>query len=103
MMLNEKQDDPQIRRGSEDQSSGNQDGGLGPGWGPWADHPSCSPPLQRGSNYGSLLTTEGQFQVFAKTAYYKVCLGKDHWSLGPGRVPGAGMGCWEQPEFSSSQ
>uniref|UniRef100_A0A8C0NZN7 Guanylate cyclase n=1 Tax=Canis lupus familiaris TaxID=9615 RepID=A0A8C0NZN7_CANLF len=25
----------------------------------------------RGSNYGSLLTTEGQFQVFAKTAYYK--------------------------------
>ncbi|XP_014647368.1 PREDICTED: atrial natriuretic peptide receptor 1 isoform X2 [Ceratotherium simum simum] len=26
----------------------------------------------RGSNYGSLLTTEGQFQVFAKTAYYKM-------------------------------
>ncbi|KAM6435639.1 atrial natriuretic peptide receptor 1 isoform 1-T1 [Liasis olivaceus] len=25
----------------------------------------------RGSNYGSLLTTEGQFQVYAKTAYYK--------------------------------
>uniref|UniRef100_A0A5F9CGL0 Guanylate cyclase n=1 Tax=Oryctolagus cuniculus TaxID=9986 RepID=A0A5F9CGL0_RABIT len=25
----------------------------------------------RGSNYGSLLTTEGQFQIFAKTAYYK--------------------------------
>ncbi|XP_059002596.1 atrial natriuretic peptide receptor 1 isoform X2 [Mustela lutreola] len=25
----------------------------------------------RGSNYGSLLTTEGQFQVFARTAYYK--------------------------------
>ncbi|XP_015996831.2 atrial natriuretic peptide receptor 1 [Rousettus aegyptiacus] len=25
----------------------------------------------RGSNYGSLFTTEGQFQVFAKTAYYK--------------------------------
>ncbi|XP_030680337.1 atrial natriuretic peptide receptor 1 isoform X1 [Nomascus leucogenys] len=25
----------------------------------------------RGSNYGSLVTTEGQFQVFAKTAYYK--------------------------------
>ncbi|XP_060057432.1 atrial natriuretic peptide receptor 1 isoform X1 [Erinaceus europaeus] len=26
----------------------------------------------RGSNYGSLLTTEGQPQVFAKTAYYKM-------------------------------
>ncbi|XP_062048275.1 atrial natriuretic peptide receptor 1 isoform X3 [Lepus europaeus] len=26
----------------------------------------------RGSNYGSLLTTEGQFQIFAKTAYYKM-------------------------------
>ncbi|KAG8519991.1 Atrial natriuretic peptide receptor 1 [Galemys pyrenaicus] len=25
----------------------------------------------RGSNYGSLFTTEGQFQIFAKTAYYK--------------------------------
>ncbi|KAM4690328.1 atrial natriuretic peptide receptor 1 [Rhinophrynus dorsalis] len=25
----------------------------------------------RGSNYGSLLTTEGQFQIYAKTAYYK--------------------------------
>ncbi|XP_068778711.1 atrial natriuretic peptide receptor 1 isoform X1 [Struthio camelus] len=25
----------------------------------------------RGSNYGSLLTAEGQFQVYAKTAYYK--------------------------------
>nr|XP_060613964.1 atrial natriuretic peptide receptor 1 [Anolis sagrei ordinatus] len=25
----------------------------------------------RGSNYGSLLTTEGQLQVYAKTAYYK--------------------------------
>ncbi|KAG9468776.1 hypothetical protein GDO78_021977 [Eleutherodactylus coqui] len=25
----------------------------------------------RGSNYGSLLTSEGQFQIFAKTAYYK--------------------------------
>ncbi|XP_019377237.1 PREDICTED: atrial natriuretic peptide receptor 1 [Gavialis gangeticus] len=25
----------------------------------------------RGSNYGSLMTTEGQFQVYAKTAYYK--------------------------------
>ncbi|MEE6520834.1 hypothetical protein FKM82_018776, partial [Ascaphus truei] len=25
----------------------------------------------RGSNYGSLLTTEGQFQVYAKTTYYK--------------------------------
>ncbi|XP_069507332.1 atrial natriuretic peptide receptor 1 [Ambystoma mexicanum] len=25
----------------------------------------------RGSNYGSLLTTEGQFQVYAKTAYYR--------------------------------
>ncbi|CAI9595331.1 unnamed protein product, partial [Staurois parvus] len=25
----------------------------------------------RGSNYGSLLTMEGQFQVYAKTAYYK--------------------------------
>uniref|UniRef100_A0A8D2J1K1 Guanylate cyclase n=1 Tax=Varanus komodoensis TaxID=61221 RepID=A0A8D2J1K1_VARKO len=25
----------------------------------------------RGSNYGSLLTTEGQFQVYAKTAYFK--------------------------------
>uniref|UniRef100_A0A8C0GF97 Guanylate cyclase n=1 Tax=Chelonoidis abingdonii TaxID=106734 RepID=A0A8C0GF97_CHEAB len=25
----------------------------------------------RGSNYGSLLITEGQFQVYAKTAYYK--------------------------------
>ncbi|XP_053133430.1 atrial natriuretic peptide receptor 1 isoform X2 [Hemicordylus capensis] len=25
----------------------------------------------RGSNYGSLITTEGQFQVYAKTAYYK--------------------------------
>uniref|UniRef100_A0A2K5PZD0 guanylate cyclase n=1 Tax=Cebus imitator TaxID=2715852 RepID=A0A2K5PZD0_CEBIM len=33
----------------------------------WEDHLS----LGRGSNYGSLLTTEGQFQVFAKTAYYK--------------------------------
>lgn len=31
------------------------------------------PPFpQRGSNYGSLMTTEGQFQVYAKTAYYKV-------------------------------
>ncbi|KAM9293954.1 atrial natriuretic peptide receptor 1 [Gastrophryne carolinensis] len=25
----------------------------------------------RGSNYGSLLTTDGQFQIYAKTAYYK--------------------------------
>uniref|UniRef100_A0A663DYT3 Guanylate cyclase n=1 Tax=Aquila chrysaetos chrysaetos TaxID=223781 RepID=A0A663DYT3_AQUCH len=25
----------------------------------------------RGSNYGSLMTTEGQFQIYAKTAYYK--------------------------------
>ncbi|OXB52494.1 UNVERIFIED_CONTAM: hypothetical protein H355_002709, partial [Colinus virginianus] len=25
----------------------------------------------RGSNYGSLMTAEGQFQVYAKTAYYK--------------------------------
>ncbi|OCT69553.1 hypothetical protein XELAEV_18040863mg [Xenopus laevis] len=25
----------------------------------------------RGSNYGSLITTEGQFQIYAKTAYYK--------------------------------
>ncbi|XP_019476836.1 atrial natriuretic peptide receptor 1-like, partial [Meleagris gallopavo] len=28
-------------------------------------------PPQRGSNYGSLMTAEGQFQVYAKTAYYK--------------------------------
>ena len=28
--------------------------------------------LQRGSNYGSLLTGDGNFQVFAKTGYYKV-------------------------------
>ena len=54
------------------QSSASQDGELGP----LADHPSCTPPLQRGSNYGSLLTTEGQLQIFAKTAYYKVSLGK---------------------------
>ncbi|MBN3299922.1 ANPRA protein, partial [Amia calva] len=26
---------------------------------------------QRGSNYGSLLTTEGNYQIFAKTGYYK--------------------------------
>uniref|UniRef100_A0A8C5IV92 Guanylate cyclase n=1 Tax=Junco hyemalis TaxID=40217 RepID=A0A8C5IV92_JUNHY len=31
-------------------------------------HPSRA---QRGSNYGSLLTAEGQLQVYAKTAYYK--------------------------------
>lgn len=28
--------------------------------------------LQRGSNYGSLLTADGNFQVFAKTGYFKV-------------------------------
>lgn len=28
--------------------------------------------LQRGSNYGSLLTADGNFQLFAKTGYFKV-------------------------------
>lgn len=28
--------------------------------------------LQRGSNYGSLLTMEGNVQIYAKTCYYKV-------------------------------
>uniref|UniRef100_A0A6Q2XK50 Guanylate cyclase n=1 Tax=Esox lucius TaxID=8010 RepID=A0A6Q2XK50_ESOLU len=28
----------------------------------------------RGSNYGSLLTMEGNFQIYAKTGYYKVCM-----------------------------
>ncbi|KAG9355284.1 hypothetical protein JZ751_000122 [Albula glossodonta] len=27
--------------------------------------------VQRGSNYGSLLTMEGNFQIYAKTGYYK--------------------------------
>lgn len=80
-MWNERKGNTKIRQGSEDQSSSNQDGEPGP----WADHPSCTPSLQRGSNYGSLLTTEGQFQIFAKTAYYKVGLGKDHWSSGLGQ------------------
>uniref|UniRef100_A0A9L0T1B0 Guanylate cyclase n=1 Tax=Equus caballus TaxID=9796 RepID=A0A9L0T1B0_HORSE len=35
----------------------------------------------RGSNYGSLLTTEGQFQVFAKTAYYKDILENESITL----------------------
>lgn len=30
------------------------------------------PCLQRGSNYGSLMTAEGNMQIFAKTGYYKV-------------------------------
>jgi len=28
--------------------------------------------LQKGSNYGSLLTADGNFQMFAKTGYFKV-------------------------------
>lgn len=77
-----RQGDTKIRQGSEEQTSDSQDGELGP----LADHPSCAPPLQRGSNYGSLLTTEGQFQIFAKTAYYKVSLRK---TAGP--PDGAGL------------
>lgn len=67
-----RQGDTKIKQGSEEQRSDSRDGELGP----LADHPSCTPPLQRGSNYGSLLTTEGQLQIFAKTAYYKVSLGE---------------------------
>lgn len=37
---------------------------------------------QRGSNYGSLMTAEGQFQVYAKTAYYKVW-GVREWGWAP--------------------
>ena len=77
-----RQGDPKIRQGSEEQTSDSQDGEQGP----LSDHPSCAPPLQRGSNYCSLLTTEGQFQIFAKTAYYKVSLRK---TTGP--PDGAGL------------
>lgn len=50
--------------------------GWGQGRGRGRAHPACFP--QRGSNYGSLMTAEGQFQVYAKTAYYKV------WGHGSG-------------------
>lgn len=29
--------------------------------------------VQKGSNYGSLMTMEGNFQIYTKTGYYKVC------------------------------
>lgn len=29
--------------------------------------------LQKGSNLGSLMTMEGNFQIYTKTGYYKVC------------------------------
>lgn len=101
MVWNEKQGDTKIRQGVEDERSSPQEGQPGPGrywccvlaWNfEGADHPSCSLPLQRGSNYGSLLTTEGQFQVFAKTAYYKVGLGTGAGVLGQ---DWGGSGSWQ--------
>ena len=54
--------------------------GSGWGWGGDGVEMGSSHILtpQRGSNYGSLMTAEGQFQVYAKTAYYKV------WGHGSG-------------------
>lgn len=38
----------------------------------WSCHFVSCVCLQRGSNYGSLMTGDGNLQVFAKTGYYKV-------------------------------
>lgn len=34
--------------------------------------------VQRGSNYGSLMTADGNLQIFAKTGYYKVSVASHH-------------------------
>lgn len=47
-----------------------------------------APSLQRGSSYGSLMTTHGKYQIFANTGHFKVglhsygmpvCLPKAAW------------------------